>query len=57
MRPFCDEEVNFVGGICNLVSPFGPMFSYQDWSVEWVAVFCESFRCVFDSVRWIRGLK
>lgn len=51
MRPFCDEEISVIGVICVLIKPFGPMFSYQDKSVRWVAMFWLNFRLVVGSRR------
>lgn len=50
MRPFCDE-IRVIGVICDLTRPFGPMFSYQDKSIKWVAVFWLNFKLIVGNKR------
>lgn len=57
MRPFCDADEVVIGVICDLLSPFGPTFSYQDWSIRCVAMFWLNFKFTIGSERCIRVLK
>lgn len=43
--------------ICDLLSPFGPIFSYQDRSIRCVAMFWLNFRFIIGNERCIRVLK